>query len=91
MERMFNSTEAQFLDGLEHVGGFGGKANQLNFYNDFTGTPDYFEKDLDRYRKLTPADVQHAAQRYLAGAHRVVLSVVPAGKKDLAVSEEVRP
>jgi zinc protease len=91
MERMFNSTEAQFLDGLEHVGGFGGKANQLNFYNYFTGTPDYFEKDLERYRRLTPADVQRAASQYLTGGHRVVLSVVPTGKKDLAVSEEVRP
>ena len=34
---------------MERVGGFGGKADQLNYYNYFVGTPDYFQKDLDRY------------------------------------------
>src|SRR5205823_1524007 len=76
VERAQNSFEAQFLSRMERVGGFGGKADQLNFYNYFVGTPDYFEKDLDRYRKVTAAEVQQAARRYLADAHRVVLSVV---------------
>ena len=29
-------------------------------------------KDMERYRKLTAADVQRAAKQYLAGSHRVV-------------------
>ena len=37
-------------------------------YDYFAGTPDYFEQDLDRYRKLTTADVQRVAQQYLADA-----------------------
>jgi len=91
VERAQNSFEAQFLSRMERVGGFGGKADQLNFYNYFVGTPDYFEKDLDRYRRVTAAEVQQAARRYLVDAHRVVLSVVPQGKPDLAVQQAVNP
>ena len=87
VERAQNSFEAQFLSRMERVGGFGGKADQLNFYNYFVGTPDYFEKDLDRYRKVTAAEVQQAARRTLADAHRVVLSVVPQGKPELGVKQ----
>jgi zinc protease len=91
VERAQNSFEAQFLSRMERVGGFGGKADQLNFYNYFVGTPDYFEKDLDRYRKVTAAEVQQAARGYLIDAHRVVLSVVPQGKPELAVQQAVNP
>jgi zinc protease len=85
LERAQNGFEAQFLSRMERVGGFGGKADQLNFYNYFVGTPDYFERDLARYRRVTTAAVQRAARRYLADAHRVVLSVVPTGKAELGV------
>src|SRR2546429_1627674 len=85
VERGQNTFEAQFLSRMERVGGFGGKADQLNFYNYVVGTPDYFQKDLDRYRKVTPAAVQRAVQTHLPRAHRVVLSVVPQGKPELAV------
>ena len=80
--RAQNTFEAQFLSRMERVGG---KADQLNFYNYFVGTPDYFQSDLDRYRTVSAADVQAAARRYLVDAHRVVLSVVPQGKPELGV------
>src|SRR6184192_1054368 len=87
VERAQNTFEAQFLSRMERVGGFGGKADQLNYYNYFVGTPDYFQQDLDRYRRVTPAAVQRAARTYLTGPHRVVLSVVPQGKPELAVKQ----
>jgi zinc protease len=90
LQRMKNGAEAQFLDAMQEVGGFGGKANQLNYYNYFVGTPDYFEQDLQRYRALTRADVQRAANQYLK-AHSVVLSIVPEGKKELAIAEGRTP
>src|SRR5438874_7541836 len=74
--------EAQFLSRMERVGG---KADQLNFYDYFVGTPDYFQKDLDRYGRVRAAEVRRAVQMYLTGAHRVVLSVVPQGKPELGV------
>jgi zinc protease len=85
VERARNTFEAEFLSRMERVGGFGGKADQLNFYNYFVGTPDYFQKDLDRYGRVRPAAVQRAVKTYLTGAHRVVLSVVPQGKAELGV------
>ena len=87
--RFQNRTEASFFDRLESVGGFGGKADQLNVYYFSTGNPDYFEEDLARYRALSPSDLQAAAARFL-GSGRVLVSVVPEGKKELAVPEVVR-
>ncbi|HET7296445.1 MAG TPA: insulinase family protein, partial [Gemmatimonadales bacterium] len=88
VQRAQNTFEAQFLSRMERAGG---KADQLNFYNYFVGTPDYFERDLDRYRKVTPEAVQRAVRTYFTGAHRVVLSVVPQGKPELAVREGATP
>jgi zinc protease len=88
VQRVQNQIEAQFLRSMERVGG---KADNLNYYNYFTGTPDYFERDLERYRRVTPADVQRVARQYLAEANRVVLSVVPQGRTNLAVTEGAVP
>ncbi len=84
--RFQNKSEAGFFDRLERVGGFGGKADQLNAYYSATGDPDYFEEDLARYRALAPDDVRAAALSFL-GPGRVVVSVVPQGKKELAAAE----
>ena len=89
LTRFLNRTEAGFYDRLERVGEFGGKADQLNAYYFATGNPDFFEEDLARYRALSPSDVQAAASRWL-GPGRVLVSVVPEGKKDLAVAEVTR-
>ncbi len=87
--RFQNRVETAFFDRLERVGGFGGKADQLNAYYFRTGNPDYYEEDLARYRSLQPNDVQAAARQFL-GPGRVLVSVVPEGKKELAVPEVSR-
>ena len=89
LERFQNRIEAAFFDRMERVGGFGGKASQLNAYFFRTGNPDYNEEDLARYRALSPNDVQAAASRFL-GRGRVLVSVVPEGKKQLALPEVTR-
>jgi zinc protease len=81
--RAVNQYEAGFLDQLEQVGSFGGKADQLNHYFTFTGNPDYFNEDLARYKALSPEDVSAVASRFLRDDARVILSVVPRGKTDL--------
>ncbi len=88
VQRAQNGIEAQFLGQMERVGGFAGKANQLNQYEYFVGTPDYFQRDLDRYLRVKAADVQRVARTYALQAHRVVLSVVPQGRAELAAKEE---
>jgi zinc protease len=87
LERFQNQSEARLLRSLERVGGFGGKADQLNQYFFYTGNPDYFEEELAAYRALSAADVRAVAQRYL-GPGRVLLSVVPAGHRELGVPVE---
>jgi zinc protease len=62
---------------MERVGGFGGKADQLNDYYASGGGPDFFAEDLARYTTLTPADVQAAAREWLPAARRVELVVEP--------------
>ena len=63
---------------MERVGGFGGKADQLNSYVSTTGNPDYFNEDLARYRSLSPSDIRAAAEAFLPLDRRVELTVVPA-------------
>ena len=76
--------EAQFMFQLQSVGGFGGKSDLLNAYNTFTGTPDYFDQDLGRYRAVTEGSLA-AAVRGSLDERRVTLSIVPRGRTDLAL------
>jgi len=87
LERYVNQTEASFLDRLERIGSFGGKADQLNAYYWRTGDPDYFAEDLARYKALAPDDISAAVRARLKDDGRVILSVVPQGKPELAASK----
>ena len=42
VERSYNATEASFIYGMQTVGGFGGKNDQLNQYATFVGKPGLF-------------------------------------------------
>ena len=79
LERAVNGFEAAFYDRIERLGGFGGRADQMNAYATRTGNPDYFAEDLGRYRALSPTDVRAAVQTWLPADRRVELSVVPEG------------
>ena len=67
VQRALNQIEASFYNRMERVGGFGGKADQLNAYYTDTGDPDWFNEDLARYRALSPSDVRAAAAGVPAG------------------------
>jgi zinc protease len=87
MERCQAQAEANFVYRLQTVGGFGGKSDQLNAYNMFIGDPGFFQRDLDRYRRVTPEAMQRAARDWLRPDGRVALSVVPRGRVGLALSD----
>ena len=93
LQRTKNQYEASFFRSLELVGGFSGKANQLNSYYYHTGKAGYFNDDLDRYRKVSPEKIQAAANRYLSWDQRIVVSVVPEGslKEAAKNSTEIHP
>jgi zinc protease len=89
MERCLAQAEANFIYRLQTVGGFGGKSDQLNAYNVFVGDPGYFDRDLDRYRNVTPEAMQRVARAWLRQDRCVSLSVVPKGRTHLALPDSL--
>ena len=83
-DRAVNGVETSFVRSLEHVGGFGGKADRLNEYHFLAGTPGWVRQDLARYQKVNGEGVVDVARRWLMGRPVVWLSVVPRGRADLA-------
>ncbi|HEX8694951.1 MAG TPA: pitrilysin family protein [Longimicrobium sp.] len=84
VRRVINGIETGFVARLEEVGN---KADQLNDYFYYTGDAGYVQRDLARYRAVTPAEVQRVARQYLQGKNHIVLSFVPQGKTELAAVE----
>ena len=84
LERGRTQAEAAFVFRVQSLGGFGGKADQLNAYNIYRGAPDSFAVDLARYVEASAGDLRDAARRWLDPEAAVVLGVVPSGHVDLA-------
>ena len=76
IQRAKNRIESQHIRQLERVGGFGGRADQLNYYNTYTGDPSGINTDLERYLAVTADDARRAATDALGGK-QVRLSVLP--------------
>ena len=79
IERCLTQVEAQFVYGLQTVGGFSGRSDQLNAYNVYTGDPGFMAQDRARYREVTADRVRDLAGTQLTGGGRVALSIVPRG------------
>ena len=82
LQRAQNLYKASFLNRLASVLG---KAEVLNTYNYYVGNPDYVQQDAARYERVTAADVQRVARTYL-GRPKIVLTVVPEGKKEMMLT-----
>ena len=71
----------QKIAGLQRLGGFGGIADALNEYNQYTGDPGYLPKDIAAAEAVTPESAKAAAAKYLTKDSAVVVYCVP-GKKE---------
>ncbi len=67
------------------------RADSLNRYLFFYGTPDGFERDLDRYRHATPASVRGWARQVLDPARRLTMSVLPDGSLPATTARDTQP
>lgn len=76
VQRAQFAIETSLLTAIEKIGG-DGLADLLNEYNQYLGDPDYLERDLDSYRKVTPASVQRVLAAQLRKDARVVVHGVP--------------
>jgi len=81
LERAKRNLESGLFAQLENVGGFGGKADQLNYYQMWARDPGAFTKNLDATLAVTPAQVQAVARQYLNDEQRVVITVLPEQKQ----------
>ena len=70
------------ISGLQRLGGFGGVADTLDQYNQYTGDPGFLPKDVAMTEAVTVASAKAAAARYLTKDSAVVVYCVP-GKKTL--------
>ena len=75
MERAHNKISSYHIKQLEKIGGFGGKADQLNHFNVMAGNPGLIETDVERYKKVSAHDVSAAAK--LLNENFVGLTVNP--------------
>lgn len=71
-----NRIEAMHVRQLERLGGFGGRADQLNGSNVFAGDPGRVNTELDEFRAVRGEDVQRVAESVLT-ERRAQLTVLP--------------
>ena len=69
---------ANFIKGLERIGGFGGVSDILASNETYFEDADYYKKVLKYVEDATPADVQATAKKWLsAGKHVIVCNPFP--------------
>jgi len=78
------SQELQFLNGLQSNLG---KSTTLADAAGYAGDPGFFKTDYEKQLAVKPEDVKRVANKYLTTG-RVVLSIVPQGKPELASKPE---
>ncbi len=58
--------EANFVRGIERIGGFGGKSDRLAQSQTFRGSPEAYKTTLKRVQDATAEDLRAAANRWLS-------------------------
>ena len=66
LDRVRTDHFADFIRGVERIGGFGGKSDVLAASYIYGGSPDAYKQELEIYRSATPAQVKDAANRWLS-------------------------
>jgi zinc protease len=66
MQRIKTQYQANFIRGIERIGGFGGKSDRLAQSQVFRGSPDAYKISLQRVHLATAEDLRAAAQRWLS-------------------------
>jgi len=78
VERAKTNYFANFVKGMERIGGFGGTSDILAQSETFEGTPDYYKKIQEWIKNATPADIKKAAVEWLIDGE-YVLDIEPYG------------
>ncbi|MGI9307931.1 MAG: M16 family metallopeptidase, partial [Gammaproteobacteria bacterium] len=65
LEREQTSIRANFIRGIERIGGMGGKSSVLAEYATYGGSPNLYLQDLEFIASATRKDLQNAAKKWL--------------------------
>jgi len=65
MRKVKTQNRADFIRGVERIGGFGGKSDVLAQGEVFAGRPDFYKVRLARVQRATPAQLLSSAKRWL--------------------------
>ena len=76
LERAKNRLESSHFRQLARIGGFGGRADILNYYNVLYGDPNMINTGLDKYLAVSREDILRVGQRVLA-QRQVRMRVLP--------------
>jgi zinc protease len=87
IERGRAQAETAFVYRIQPLGGFGGRADQLNAYLTYLGAPDSFQRDLARYIDVSADDLKAAVGRWLSRDRVTTLAVVPQGTASGALAD----
>lgn len=82
LEQIKARQETQFYNGISSVLN---KAFNLASYNEYAGSPDFLQKDIEAIKAVTKQDVIDAYNKYINDKHYVMTSFVPKGQLELAV------
>jgi len=66
LQRVKAQYQANFIRGIERIGGFGGKSDRLAQSQVFRGSPDAYKVSLKRVQEATADDLKSAANRWLS-------------------------
>ncbi len=78
MDRVKAQYFANFIKGIERIGGFGGTSDILAGNAVYGGSPDYYKKTMQIVSKATAEDIQKAAKDWLSsGKHTLVCYPFP--------------
>ncbi|HEY2546581.1 MAG TPA: pitrilysin family protein [Candidatus Acidoferrum sp.] len=80
--------EANFVRGIERIGGFGGKSDRLAQSQTYLGSPDAYKTSLKRIREASAEDLKSAANRWLSdGVYILEVQPFPPYKADTAAAD----
>ena len=77
--------ETSTIYGLQSVAG---KVSSLAAFETFAGDANFTQQELDRYNKVTKADVMRVYQKYIKNKGAAVLSVIPKGLTSAIAHED---
>ena len=74
---------ANFVRGVDQIGGFGGKSDVLAMSQTYLGDAAAYKVKLDRVQAATPAKLQDAAKRWLSGGDYTMV-ILPFGEPQVS-------